>query len=195
MHRLETTDLSHLKDFLQREGQIYERDWLPADINGPAAAALSGDQVVGVARVYRTWLHPQRWRLAIFVSPDWRRRKVGADLLRALVDNLPLRDRQLQSSVFATNTAAIGFLAHAGFESLMTTRLGSLDVSKVPVAWRERCSRDQYLLERHGIRIESLESRSGVLQETALFHEVIYRDQHAWDPPRKLRLKTVSSYL
>ncbi len=184
MHQIETTDLSDLNDFLQVEGSVRVRDWLPADIDGPAVAALSRDQVVAAARAYRTWLHPQRWRLAIFVSPDWRRRRIGADLLRALVGELPERAPELQAAVVATDTAAIGFLDHAGFVPVMTTRLGSLDVSTIPVVWRERCTNAQHLLERHGIRIDTLESRPELFEDTALLHDMIYRDQHAWDQPR-----------
>lgn len=186
MHRIEDIDLAVLNAFLQQEGLTRQVDWRPAHIDGPVVAARSGDQIVGAARTSRRWLHPQRWRLAIHVAPDWRRQGIGTDLLDAIIARIPGQDRELQASIFSGNDAANALLRHAGFELLMTTRLGTLHVAEIPIAWRERCHRARHSLERQGLHVDTLQAKPDLFQQTALFHERIYRDQHAWNPPRAL---------
>lgn len=184
MHHVEDIELTGLAEFLQQHALVDHPGWMPTRINGPVVVAHSDGEIIGAARVYKHWLHPKRWRLASYVIPDFRRRGVGTDLLRMIVNQLPSgENRSLQASVFASNDPAIGFLGRAGFAQWMTTRLGTLDPSDVPGAWHARCDHARISLERHGIHIETLAARPELYRETALFHERIYRDQHAWNPP------------
>lgn len=48
-----------------------------------SVVAVSNNRVIGAARLYRLSIHPTRWRLAILVDREFRRRDIGTALFHA----------------------------------------------------------------------------------------------------------------
>jgi GNAT superfamily N-acetyltransferase len=81
-----------------------------------ATAALEGDEVVGLAGVTESRLHPSHLRLAVEVHPQHRRRGVGSTLVRSLrADGRPGVLR-----VFTDDQAATRFARALGSTVLQT---------------------------------------------------------------------------
>src|SRR3954468_17964032 len=75
-----------------------------------ATAALEGAEVVGLAGVTESRLHPTHLSLAVEVHPEHRRRGVGT----ALVQNLGADGRPGLARVFTDDEAATGFVRALG---------------------------------------------------------------------------------
>lgn len=178
--------MSHEQDsfgsFLQQEDLVLAGEWSldVTKIRKPIVIAWSDDRIIGCARLYRSWLHPIRWRVAIHVAPAEQRQGVGSNLLRALCQQLSEKtDHELQASASAAELPAIGFLEAGGFELLMTTRLGILRPDTVPKNTLEMELPDD-------IQISTLEQRPDLHANIAHLHAQVYREQHKWDPPIQL---------
>lgn len=170
--------------FLAKEGLEQFSEWGSGttELRQPIVVAWDDLRIVGCGRLYRTWLHPMRWRIAIHVTPRERRQGIGSSLLAKLCHQLAGDvDHELQASASAANASAIGFLEAAGFKLLMTTRIGVLS--------SETEFEDIMGAVLPGdIRIATLAQDPYLLKSTAHLHERVYRDLHRWNPPIQLSL-------
>lgn len=152
-------------------------------------AEADGD-LIGVGTIWDYWLHPARWRLALHVHPNARRRGVGTALLEQLTSMIPSRDvRPLQAATSAGNTAGRQFLHRSGFDLLMRTRLGTVDPSIAIAAIRPEIDDATERATRTGYRIATLADESiatSWTDELADLHAEIYRLGHDWNPPASI---------
>jgi GNAT superfamily N-acetyltransferase len=148
------------------------------------------DVLIDVGTIWEHWLHPARWRLALHVHPNRRRRGVGTALLKRLVGMIPAQDaRPLQAATSADNAAGRQFLHRAGFDLLMRTRLGMVGPGVATVAIRPEIDNATERLMRTGYRIATLSDLgSGTFWTDALadLQAEIYRLGHDWNPPAPL---------
>lgn len=131
------------------------------------------EKVVGAAYLYRLPLHPARWRLEIRVVPKNQRHGIGTALFKAcLQDPAFRRDDEIQVALSAEDGRELAFFTSLGFETLMTTRLGTLRCDDLP-----KTSTDN-----GPATITTLAQRPDLRPQLAEVHEHIYRAQHAWSP-------------
>lgn len=139
----------------------------------PAIAAVHDGRVIGLARLYRYDLHPTRWRLAIRVSPDFRRRGIGTRLFNACIrESELLPGNEIRCSAYADETATLAFARSHGFVPLMTTHFGTLASTDIP----------DHEASEMPVTIMTLAEKPELRQLVADIHERIYRAQHAWSP-------------
>ena len=147
-------------------------------------------QIVAAATVWEYWLHPARWRLAVHVRPEYRRRGIGGVLFRRLLAAVASRGpRPWQAATSADDGAGLGFLARHGFRSLMRTKLGELDPAALGrTAWGELEAAAAAVTEA-GYRIVALPELPADLPlrpSLASLHAEVYRQTHRWNPPAEL---------
>lgn len=170
--------------FLERNGLDPVGEWDPetTELRQPIVVACKDTDLVGCARMYRSWLHPLRWRIAIHVTPHRRRQGIGTSLLAESLQKLPGdTSRELQASALAADAQAVGFLETSGFRPLMTTRIGILKHDAV----MENTLRSRV---PDTIHIATLAQEPELCFSIALVHDRVYRDQHLWNPPVPLKL-------
>lgn len=170
--------------FLDRNGLNPVDEWDPetTKLRQPIVVACKDTDIVGCSRMYRSWLHPLRWRIAIHVTPHQRRQVIGTSLFAESNRRLPGdTSRDVQASISATNAQAVAFLKASGFEPLMTTRIGVLKHDAV----MKNSLRSQI---PDSIRIVTLAQKPELCSNIAHVHDRVYRDQHLWNPPVPLNL-------
>jgi GNAT superfamily N-acetyltransferase len=127
---------------------------------------VSNGRIIGVVRLYRSGLHPTRWRLAIFVDPAFRRQSVGTTLFGACIHDPHLRaDDEIQIGLSSADTGGCAFLQSVGFIPLMTTHLGSLSWHRIPDS----------TIRSTPATVTTLKSNPELSQAVAVVHEQVYQ--------------------
>jgi RimJ/RimL family protein N-acetyltransferase len=111
-------------------------DRLVRDVDGTDHVALlllalppdEPEQVAGLARIIRCPDRPGEADVAVTVVHAWRRRGVGATLLRALLRHRPDGVHRLVTQVAVDNAASLAMLAGAGRLRTSPPHCGVLDV-------------------------------------------------------------------
>ncbi len=100
---------------------------------GRVHVAVAGDVIVGMSETGEFAGEQIIWKL--YLSPDFRGRSLGAELLRRAVDSLPADVEHVLVEHFAGNGRAGSFYQREGFTAIRTENESS-ENANAAIVWR-----------------------------------------------------------